>query len=114
MRWCGWLRSLLMAEQGDLPRDLGALVVLRVGALIETGDGWEPYRLVDPAGCQVEAVAEYLRDLQAAGRSASTQRSYGMALLRWFRFLWSIQIPWDEACGCRKLGHPMPPGSTHG
>jgi len=92
-----WLRSLLMAEQNDLPRDLGALVVPLTGALIETGDPWEPYRLVDPAGCRVAAVADFLRELQAAGRPAATQRSYGMALLRWFRFLWAVQVPWDQA-----------------
>jgi len=86
-----------MAEQGDLPRDLGALVVTGGGALVETGDVWEPYRLVDPGGCRVQAVAEFLRELQAAGRPATTQRSYGMALLRWFRFLWSVRVPWNEA-----------------
>jgi site-specific recombinase XerD len=42
-------------------------------------------------------VSEYLNDLQAAGRAASTQRSYGMDLLRWFRFLWAIEVPWDQA-----------------
>jgi hypothetical protein len=30
-------------------------------------------------------VAAFLRDLQAAGRSQATLRSYGMDLLRWFR-----------------------------
>jgi integrase len=97
MRGLWWLRSLLMAEQEDFPRDLGALVVTGGGALIETGDLWEPFRLVDPAGGRVRAVAEFLGELQAAGRPATTQRSYGMALLRWFRFLWSVQVPWSEA-----------------
>jgi site-specific recombinase XerD len=45
----------------------------------------------------VEAAAAYFRDLQAAGRSAATVRSYAMDLLRWFRFLWAIGIPWDQA-----------------
>ncbi len=71
--------------------------MLRVGSLVETGDPWEPYRLVDPSGAPVAPVAAYLGDLQAAGRSATTQRSYGMALLRWFRFLWSVEIPWSQA-----------------
>lgn len=48
---------------------------------------WEPYRLLDPAGTVVEPVAVYLKDLQGIGRPATTQRSYGMDLLRWFRFL---------------------------
>ena len=55
----------------------------------------------------------FLADLQACGRAAATQRSYSMALLRWFRFLWAVEVPWDEATrvedaissgGCRSLG----------
>jgi integrase len=39
----------------------------------------------------------YFRELQAAGRSAATLRSYGMDLLRWFRFLWAADVEWDQA-----------------
>jgi integrase len=78
-------------------RDLAALVVPRVGRFEETGDPWEPYRLVDPDGGVVGPVGEYLKDLQAAGRAVATQRSYGMDLLRWFRFLWAVRVPWDQA-----------------
>ena len=53
--------------------------------------------LVDPAGATVQPVAAFLRDLQAAGRSAATARSYGMDMLRWFRFLWAVEVPWDRA-----------------
>ena len=45
----------------------------------------------------VQPVSDYLKDLQAAGRRAGTQRSYGMDLLRWFRFLWTVGVPWDKA-----------------
>ena len=45
----------------------------------------------------VEAVSAYFRDLQAAGRSEATVRSYGMDLLRWFRFLWAVEVAWDRA-----------------
>ncbi|HEX4815020.1 MAG TPA: site-specific integrase, partial [Nonomuraea sp.] len=86
-----------MIERDEPERDLAALLVPRVGAFVETGDVWEPYRLVDPAGEVVGPVAGYLRDLQAIGRPATTQRSYGMDLLRWFRFLWAINVPWNEA-----------------
>lgn len=65
--------------------------------MAETGDPFKPYRLVDPAGRPVAAVTVFLAELQAGGRSAATQRSYGMALLRWFRFLWAIGVPWDRA-----------------
>jgi site-specific recombinase XerD len=78
-------------------RDLGSLAVPRVGSLVTTGDPWEPYRLLDSSGEPVVAVAAYFGELQAAGRSVTTQRSYGMALLRWFRFLWAVEIAWREA-----------------
>ena len=45
----------------------------------------------------MEPVSEFLRDLQAAGRPATTQRSYALALLRWFRFTWAVGVPWDQA-----------------
>ena len=64
---------------------------------MSTGGVFEPYRLVDAGGVAVVPVAAFLRDLQACGRSASTLRSYGMDLLRWFRFVWSIGIGWDRA-----------------
>ncbi len=62
-----------------------------------TTDPFEPYRLLDPAGVPVGSVGAFLSDLQACGRPATTQRSYGLALLRWFRFLWAIDVRWDEA-----------------
>src|SRR5262249_25942169 len=51
----------------------------------------------DPAGGRVGPVSEFLRDLQAAGRPATTQRSYSLALLRWFRFTWAVEVPWNQA-----------------
>lgn len=73
------------------------MTVPQVGRIEQTGDPWMPYRLLDPAGVAVEPVSEFFRDLQAAGRSPATVRSYGMDLLRWFRFLWAIGIGWDRA-----------------
>jgi site-specific recombinase XerD len=78
-------------------RDLATVVVPRVGAVDAGGDLWEPVRMVDAAGDPITAVAAFLKDLQASGRSVSTQRSYAMDLLRWFRFLWAIEVPWDQA-----------------
>ena len=68
-------------------------MVPAAGALAETGDPWEPYHLTGPDGGRVEPVSEFLRDLQAAGRPATTQRSYALALLRWFRFTWADRSP---------------------
>jgi len=71
--------------------------VLRCGALEATSDLFEPYQVVDAGGVAVAPVAAYLRDLQACGRPAATQRSYAMDLLRWFRFLWAVGVGWDQA-----------------
>jgi integrase len=86
-----------MIIEGDGARDLSSLVVQRRGALEATGNLFEPYQLVDADGMVVAAVAAYLRDLQACGRRAATQRSYGMDLLRWFRFIWAVDVGWDQA-----------------
>jgi site-specific recombinase XerC len=64
---------------------------------VATGEVFEPFLLVDGSGVVVGPAAVFLRDLQACGRSASTLRSYGMDLLRWFRFVWAIEISWDRA-----------------
>ena len=79
---------------------MASLVVAQAGFLQATGGSWDPYRLVDPSGEVVGPVAVYLRDLQAAGRTAATQRSYGMDLLRWFRFCWATGVLWDQATRC--------------
>lgn len=79
-------------------RDLGGLVVPGVGGLAETrGVAGEPYRLVDAAGVVVEPVSVFFRELLASGRSAGTVRSYGMDLLRWWRFLAAVDVAWDRA-----------------
>ena len=50
-----------------------------------------------PAVMWSEPVAVFLRELLAAGRSAATLRSYGMDLLRWWRFLHAVDVGWDRA-----------------
>src|SRR5665811_117561 len=76
--------------------DRATKVVPQAGRLVATGESWEPYRLLDAEGVAVEAVSSYFKELQAAGRSPATMRSYGMDLLRWFRFLWSVGVAWDR------------------
>lgn len=67
----GWLWSLPMIEQEDRPRDLGSLVVSRVGSLVETGDPFEPYRLVvDPGvlagyGDREQTRTDHLREVMS-------------------------------------------------
>jgi site-specific recombinase XerD len=86
-----------MIRDDESSRDLAALVVPLVGGIAETGDRYEPYRLVDGGGAAVEGVTAFFRDLLAAGRAESTVRSYGMDLLRWFRFVWAAEVPWERA-----------------
>jgi site-specific recombinase XerD len=108
-----------MIVDGDGARDLLSLVVPGIGALEATGNPFEPYRLVDAGGVIVAPVAAYLGDLQACGRPAATQRSYGMDLLRWFRFLRAVGVGWDQATRaeardfCRWIQLAGKPGRPH-
>jgi site-specific recombinase XerD len=86
-----------MQPEREPTRDLAGTAVPQVGRLVDTGDNWQPYRLLDPAGSAVEPVSCWFNELQAAGRSPATIRSYGMDLLRWFRFLWAAGVAWDRA-----------------
>lgn len=81
---------------GSADGKLATMVVNRVGRLVATEDALDPYRLIGPDDVAVEAVTAFLRDLLAAGRSPATLRSYGMDLLRWFRFCWAIGVDWDR------------------
>jgi hypothetical protein len=86
-----------MIKGGEAPLDLSGLVVLPRGSLEATGDLFQPYRLIDAEGVLVVPAAAYFRELAACGRPAATHRSYGMDLLRWWRFLWTVEIGWDQA-----------------
>ena len=77
--------------------DLSRLVVPLVGSLEATSDPFQPYRLLDAAGAAVPAAGAYFAEFAACGRPATTQRSYGMDLLRWFRFLAARDVNWDQA-----------------
>ena len=100
--------------------DVEGLTVQPVGGLRDTGDPWMPFDLVDADGGVVAPVAAYLKDVQACGRSEATLRSYGMDLLRWFRFCWASGLEWDQvtrseaADFCRWLTVAGKPGSAGG
>ncbi|GFG83195.1 integrase [Mycobacterium paragordonae] len=76
---------------------MACLVVSRGGRLVATEDPGEPFQLVDASGVVVEPVSMFLRELLAAGRSPATLRSYGMDLLRWWRFLDAVDVGWRRA-----------------
>ncbi len=50
----GWLGSVLVINDGDVPRELSGLEVPLSGSLEATGDLFEPYRLVDGDGVVVD------------------------------------------------------------
>ncbi|KMS74520.1 integrase [Streptomyces leeuwenhoekii] len=83
-------------EQGP-GRDLKSFVLPEIGQLLETEDPWEPVQLLDAFGRPIEPAAVYFKDLMAADSSVLTPRSYGMDLLRWWRYLWAFGIEWDRA-----------------
>ncbi|WP_051828403.1 hypothetical protein [Streptomyces bicolor] len=64
---------------------------------METGDRYEPYRLVDADGAAVAPVAVFFQELLAAGKAAATVRSCGMDLLRRWRFLQAVEVSWERA-----------------
>ncbi|WP_405676592.1 site-specific integrase [Streptomyces sp. NBC_01511] len=86
-----------MLDEQRSGRDLRNFVLPELGQLLKTGDPWEPYRVLDGRGRPVAPVALYLKELMARDSSPLTPRSYGMDLLRWFRFLWALGIEWDRA-----------------
>jgi integrase/recombinase XerC len=77
--------------------EIARLVVPRVGRVVATGDPSLPWVVLDGAGEPLGAVSEYLRELTACGNTASSCRSYGFDLLRWFRFLAAVDIAWERA-----------------
>ncbi|MEV0415846.1 hypothetical protein AB0I68_35040 [Streptomyces sp. NPDC050448] len=86
-----------MVDLNDPGRDLTRFLLPEVGRLVETGEPQEPYRLLDRAGLPVVPVTSFFAELQAASRPVTTVRSYGMDLLRWYRFLWAVDVAWDRA-----------------
>lgn len=76
-------------------RDVTDLVVSAAGGVVP-GDATVGVRLVDAAGVEVVSVSAFLRDLRAWDRSCGSLRSYALALLRWFRFLWAVEVDWDR------------------
>lgn len=77
-------------------RDVTALAVPTIGAVV-AGDGVPPTVLLDAAGSPVAEVSEFFRSMLASGASESSLRSYGLALLRWWRFLAAVDVRWERA-----------------
>ncbi len=108
-----------MPNEDDDSTDLTQLALAHVGSLESTGNSFQPYRLLDAAGAAIPAVDAYFAELVACGRPATTQRSYGMDLLRWFRFLAATGVDWEKASRveardfCRFLQATPKPSRPH-
>ncbi len=85
-----------MSSSGEVFRDLQSIRLACWGRVVSV-DGVIPYVVVDPEGRPVEPIRRFLRDFVARGRSGGSVRSYAYGLHRWWRFLHSIDVPWDKA-----------------
>jgi hypothetical protein len=93
----------------DPERELASFVLPEAGQLAETGDRWRPFVLLDADGVEIEPVAAFFAELLACDKSAATIRSYGMDLLRWWRFLlctWQDAVPGSAKPVARELEVP--------
>jgi integrase len=78
-------------------RDVTGLELTRAGGLIEEPGSVPGVRLVDGGGREVDVVSDFFAEMRARGNSMASLRSYGMDLLRWFRFLWTVDVAWERA-----------------
>ncbi|WP_405705869.1 tyrosine-type recombinase/integrase [Streptomyces sp. NBC_00069] len=85
-----------MLETGGGARDLVGFMLPESGGLVESADPARPYVLLDADGAAVKPVERFFAELQACGRPPATVRSYGMDLLRWWRFLAGWGLAWDR------------------
>jgi integrase len=77
-----------MSGRRDLPR---------IGEVVTGPSAVLPWLVTDALSAEVEPASRYLRDLMLGDVSPLTCRSYAHDLLRWFRLLWFLDVPWDMA-----------------
>ena len=53
--------------------------------------------VLDADGNEVTAASAWLMDLYLTDYPPSTLRSYAFDLLSWYRFLWAVGVPWQQA-----------------
>lgn len=82
------LHRALIEGQADVPR---------VGRVIRAETSYPRYVVLDAAGALLEPVVQYLRDVALSDNRPLTGRSYAFDLLRWFRVLWFLDVPWQKA-----------------
>lgn len=67
------------------------------GLVVPTDRAHPPFVVLDRADVEIAAVTEYLAELALGDSSPLTCRSYAYDLLRWFRFLWILDVDWTQA-----------------
>lgn len=77
-------------------RDVSGLVLPNIGAVAQV-EGVPGTALLDASGQLVVEVSDFFASMLASGASVSSLRSYGLALLRWWRFLAAVEVPWQRA-----------------
>ncbi|RFA06577.1 hypothetical protein B7R21_19525 [Subtercola boreus] len=77
-------------------REVTRLVIAMVGRISQIDESPGTV-LLDASGVPVPEVSDFFRTMLASGASFSSLRSYGMALLRWWRFLAAVGVPWQRA-----------------
>lgn len=77
-------------------RDVTGLLVPVVGAVVQL-EGVPGTALLDASGAPVVEVSDFFASMLASGASVSSLRSYGLSLLRWWRFLAAVGVQWERA-----------------
>ncbi|MFF4732691.1 tyrosine-type recombinase/integrase [Streptomyces mirabilis] len=77
-------------------RDIGRLRLPQVGR-VAPYDGDVPFLVLDAHDHPVVPALDYLRTCQACGFEPLSIEAYVRGLLRWFRFLWAVEVSWDRA-----------------
>lgn len=84
-------------EARIVSRDVTAIQVAAVGRVVELDGEALRVALLDVAGEPVREVSDFLASMLASGSSPGSLRSYAMDLLRWWRFLAAVDVPWQRA-----------------
>jgi len=86
-----------MVEHQQAVRPIARLAVPRVGRVVNGPDSSLPWLVVGDDGAELTEVSEYLRQASASDFSAASIKSYAQAILRWSRFLWTVEVAWYRA-----------------
>ena len=83
-------------ERGVAAREVTGLVIPELGSVVRVEHSPGTV-LLDASGEPVPEVSDFFASMLASGASMSSLRSYGLALLRWWRFLAAVDVRWQRA-----------------